>query len=178
MFRSFDEKIFRKAIEEKDYLCLKSYIVSALRFDSTFERGEAQKAIDIINVETPEIFEEYMQKSYEKRLPREEWTEDYFIELTFWFQNNFAIERISHIKEVGKAVYPSLKTMSSVTIMDKQASDMNQHQTGEHKHAPKKRTYTSNPQRASEKKKSTVGPLLTAGALAIVGILLYKILSN
>lgn len=176
MFRSFDEKIFRQAIEEKDYSRLKICAVSALRFDPTFERGEAQKVLDILSAETPEIFEEYAKKTHENYLDRDAWTKDYFIELTFWFQKNFSLERISHIKDVGKAVY-DMVTPSTTSSKEERvpSSSTTSKSSGSRQSTGGSRP---NPQKASEKQFPVAGALLTAGALVLAGILLYKILSN
>ena len=34
---------------------------------------------------------------FEERKPREEWDKRYFTKLTYWFEENFSKERISHI---------------------------------------------------------------------------------
>lgn len=180
MFRSFDEKIFRQAIEEKDYSRLKISAVSALRFDPTFERGEAQKVLDILSAETPEIFEEYAKKTHENYLDRDAWTKDYFIELTFWFQKNFSLERISHIKDVGKAVYGMVKPVVTHSTVSSKEERVPSPSTTSTSSGSRQSTGGSrpNPQRASEKQFPVAGALLTAGALVLAGILLYKILSN
>lgn len=182
MFTSFDENKFRQAILDKNYMHLKVNAVSAISYDPTFERGEANDVIEILKKEVPEIFEEYKQEEYEERLDRNEWDKRYFSKLTYWFQENFAEERLAHIKEVGKAVYPAYKTSSSAVAnpeaANKQSVNAYKTKTTGYENKQEKRTSTSNPQRASEKQFPVAGALLTAGALVLAGILLYKILSN
>ena len=179
MFTSFDENKFRQAIIDKNYMHLKVNAVSAISYDPTFERGEANNVIEILKKEVPEIFEEYKQEEYEERLSQSEWDKRYFSKLTYWFQENFSEERLAHIKEVGKMVYPSQKPiLSSAPRTDKKTTNVNQPKMTVKNTTHEKRTSSSNPQRASEKQFPVAGALLTAGALVLAGILLYKILSN
>lgn len=105
MFRSFDENTFNQAIKDKNYLTLKTIASCTMLADPTFERGEAEQVLSILKEKTPEIFEDYVQLDYEERLDRSVWNKGYFTELTYWFQKNFALERVEYIKEVGRAVH-------------------------------------------------------------------------
>lgn len=184
MFTSFDENKFRQAIVDKNYMHLKVHAVSAISYDPTFERGEANKVIETLRKEVPEIFEEYKQEEYEERLEKSAWDKRYFSKLTYWFQENFSEERLHYIKEVGMAVYGTVKpTVNNVKVPTQEIKEIKKITTDS-------RTSTSsgnrqntgssrpNPQQASEKKFPVAGALLTAGALVLAGILLYNILSN
>ena len=105
MFTSIDENTFRQAIRDKDYLALKVSTVSTMLDDPTFERGETVKAIQILKEQVPEIFEDEVKLDYEERLEKSEWNKRCFTKLTYWFQENFAISRISYIREVGRVVH-------------------------------------------------------------------------
>lgn len=104
-FKSIDENTFRQAIRDKDYLALKVSTVSTMLDDPTFERGETMKAIQILKDQVPEIFEDEVKLDYEERLEKSAWDKRYFTKLTYWFQENFAISRISYIREVGRVVH-------------------------------------------------------------------------
>lgn len=205
MFTSFDENVFRQAIKDKDYLRLKVNTVSSMLDDPTFERGETMKVIKILEEQVPEIFEEYKELGYEKHLEFDAWDKRYFTKLTYWFQENFAKERIAYIMEVGKIVHkdtakkynesnamsskqeerPSQFTkVPSVTQQLKQSekivqkasqSDCLSHPTSKQQ---KKNGSSFNNKRKEEKTGnfSTTGVILTVGALVIVGILLFKFL--
>lgn len=108
MFHSFSEADFWKEIEEKDFLSLKVDTRSAMQTDPTFSGHEVDDVLDVLKKRVPEIFEEEVTLSYEERLDRSKWDKPYFTKLTFWFQENFALTRIPHIKEVGRAVYKDL----------------------------------------------------------------------
>lgn len=108
MFHSFNEADFWKEIEEKDFLSLKVDTRSAMQTDPTFSGHEADDVLAVLKERVPEIFEEEITLPYEERLDRSKWDKPYFTKLTFWFQENFALTRIPHIKEVGKEVYKDL----------------------------------------------------------------------
>lgn len=105
MFTSFDEKNFKEAIKNKDLLTLKINTVSAILNDPTFERGETDKVIRILEEQIPEIFENEVTLDFEERLEKENWDKRYFSKLTYWLQENFAKTRIEYIKEVGRVVH-------------------------------------------------------------------------
>ena len=105
MFRAFDENAFWQAVKEKNFLRLKVNTASAMLDDPTFERGEAEQVLKILEEKVPEIFEDYVVESYEQRLNPEEWDKRYFTKLVYWFQENFAKERVPYIKEVGQVVH-------------------------------------------------------------------------
>ena len=104
-FRSFDIDEFYKAIENKDYGTLKFSIMNSISSDPTFERGETDKAIKILEEKCPEIFEEYKDLGYEERLDPSDWDKEYFSKLTYWLTKNFSKERIPYIKKVGKTIH-------------------------------------------------------------------------
>lgn len=105
MFTSFDENAFYKAIAEKNMMHLKINTLSAIRNDPTFERGETEEVIRVLEKEIPEIFESEVTLDYEERLERDAWDKAYFTKLTYWFRENFAKSRIDYIMEVGRAVH-------------------------------------------------------------------------
>lgn len=108
MFYSFNEADFWKEIEEKDLLSLKVDTRSAMLNDPTFSGHEVDDVLAVLKERVPEIFEEEITLPYEERLDRSKWDRPYFTKLTFRFQENFALTRIPHIKEVGKEVYKDL----------------------------------------------------------------------
>lgn len=190
MFTSFDEKVFRQAIKDKDYLCLKVNTVSSMLDDPTFERGETMKVIQILEDQVPEIFEDYVQFDYEERRERSAWDKRYFTKLTYWFQENFAKERIAHIREVGKAVHQDTAKQyaKSMAMQDKVRPTAPTHPSSKST-APKTErspASASTKQPVSPSVKSSQGAktgnfptaraIFTVGALVLVGVLLLKLL--
>lgn len=153
MFTSFDENAFKKAIAEKDMLNLKVNTVSTMRNDPTFERGETDEVIRILEKEIPEIFEPEVWLEYEERLDRDKWDKGYFTKLTYWFQENFAKSRIDYIKEVGQAVHKDTAKNYAESMFINKATEQN-------------------PIQASEKK----GKLQLVGAIAAVAALMLLVM--
>ena len=81
MFTSFNESNFWKAIQEKDYTRLKVNTVSSMLNDPTFERGETEKVLSILDDQVPEIFEKEVKLDYEERLDRSDWDKEFFTKL-------------------------------------------------------------------------------------------------
>ena len=134
MFTSFKEKDFWKAIEEKDYLCLKTCTICSILQDPTFERGETKEVLDILKEKVPEIFEEEIKLGFEERLERSEWDKRYFTGLTYCLQENFAESRIAYIQEVGKVVHKDTaesyrKSMKKPESLHKQSSQKSDNST-------------------------------------------------
>lgn len=202
MFTAFDETAFRQAIKDKDYLCLKVNTISTMLDDPTFERGETMKVLQILEEQVPEIFEEYVDLSYEERLDRSEWDKRYFTKLTYWFQENFAKCRVEYIKEVGRVVHkdtarkyaesmgkPNLQhqsgkranistTQTKQSVIDGQKADKNKTEIFTTTNTADN-SKNVNPMNAPEEIKRNLpiaGVILAVGALVLVGILLLMIL--
>lgn len=103
MYRSFNENNFNQAIFEKDFLSIRIYALCALRYDPAFDKGESDRVLKKLN-DIEGVYEKFNRADYEE-WRKEKWDEDYFFSLICWMEDNFAKERLSHIKEVGKAVY-------------------------------------------------------------------------
>ena len=97
MFISFDEQAFWNAVSAKNYQHLKINTISAIRNDPTFSGKELADILKVFEDKKLDIFEEERKLSYEYRLDRSQWTKEYFIRLTCWFQDNFALSRLGHI---------------------------------------------------------------------------------
>lgn len=103
--RAFDIDNFKEALKNKNYLTLKVNTCSALLNDPTQMSKAVQTCLTLLKKYTPEIFEKYKKLSYEERLPRDKWDKRYYTKLVYWFQENFAVERLSYLKEVGRVVH-------------------------------------------------------------------------
>lgn len=120
MFRAFDETKFWSAIEEKNYLRLKTDTVSSMLQDPTFARGETEEVIRILQSKVPEIFEEEVFLDFEERLDKADWDKGYFTKLTYWFQENFALSRLDYIREVGRVVHADTEAAYNQSMIDYQ----------------------------------------------------------
>lgn len=125
-FVSFDRADLEKAIKNKNYRWIKGAAMNAMWNDPAFEYGELYELLEILKKEKEkdkdfDIFEEEQKLSYEKRLERSLWDRGYFVELTYWFRENFALSRIPYIEEVGKAI--SKKSPEQDQQIDAQKED-------------------------------------------------------
>lgn len=197
MFKSINENEFRQAIKNKDYTFLKVSTASTMRDDPTFERGETMKALQILQEQVPEIFEDEVKLGYEERLEKSEWDKRYFTKLTYWFQQNFAISRIDYIREVGKVVHrdtaqqykQSMEMNKNKPPVSKRTSpNVSGHASGSQKVAPPKpNAKKESPSISTERKAAkppevkkvnfpVAGVIVAAGALVLAGIVLAKLL--
>jgi len=192
MFTSFDEKAFWKAVEEKDYVCLKVNTVSSMLDDPTFARGETMKVLEILEDKVPEIFEDEVRLDYEERLERSAWDKRYFTKLTYWFQENFAKSRVAYIKEVGKAVHEdtaqkyeaSLKKSSTTQAaqpVKRPAAQAKPNTASKPVSNTRQNIRSANPTQAPTAKGSKfpiVGVIAAAAVLVLAGVLLVKLLGK
>ena len=109
---TFEEKDLDRAINERkekndrNDLWIKGTVMNSIWNDPTFEHGETDRLLEILKQRVPDIFEDEKDMPGEKKIDDPVlWSEDYFAELTYWFRENFALSRIGHIREVGKAVH-------------------------------------------------------------------------
>lgn len=187
MFTSFDEKVFWKAIEEKDYVCLKVNTVSSILDDPTFARGETMKVLKILEEKVPEIFEDEIKLDYEERLERSEWDKRYFTKLTYWFQENFAKSRVEYIKEVGSVVHKDTARKYDASLNNRPSTQTAQ--TVKKPATPARSTTLSKPAgstqqkenptqapTAKERKVPVAGVIAAAAVLVLVVVLLVKLL--
>lgn len=185
MFTSFDEKVFWKAIEEKDYVRLKVNTVSSMLNDPTFARGETMKVLEILKEKVPEIFEEEITLDYEERLKPSEWDKRYFTKLTYWFQENFAESRVEYIKKVGRVVHEDTARKYDASFNNRPIT-----QTVKQPATPARPTTSSksagstqqkvNPTQAptAKKRKVPVVGVIAAAVLVLVAVLLVKLLDK
>lgn len=189
MFTSFDEKTFWKAVEEKDYVCLKINTVSSMLDDPTFVRGETMKVLEILDDKVPEIFEDEIRLDYEERLERSEWDKRYFTKLTYWFQENFAKSRVAYIKEVGSVVHKDTARKYDASLNNCPTTPITQSVkkpvTPARPTTPSKLAGSTqqkvNPTQAptaKERKVPVVGVIAAAAVLVLVVVLLVKLLGK
>ena len=129
MFRAFDENAFWQAVKEKNFLRLKVNTASAMLDDPTFERGEAEQVLKILEEKVPEIFEEYVKLEYEEEVERNAWDKGYFTGLVYCFQKNFAKERVPYIKEVGQVVHRDTAEQYKRSMMQEETSKVRSKET-------------------------------------------------
>lgn len=162
MFRAFNENAFWQAVKEKNFLRLKVNTASAMLDDPTFERGEAEQVLKILEEKVPEIFEEYVKLDYEEEVERNAWDKGYFTGLVYCFQKNFAKECVPYIKEVGQVVHRDTAEQYKRSMMQEET--------------PKVRSKETKAQRVENGNFPIAKAVLAVVALVIVVRVLFKAL--
>ena len=109
---SFDMVDFLSAIDAKDYIKLKNYIINSIRNNPGFRKGgrpcsEATEAFRILKdrkEDLPGLFSKYELQSGEIEFDENNassWNEEYFIRQTFYLEENFCSKRFDHVKKIG-----------------------------------------------------------------------------
>lgn len=168
-FTSFDEQIFYRAIEERDYSVLKTCVISSIRYNPGFRKArgenysEARLAMNILKEKVPEMFERYIVQEEEHAYDvteAETWDREYFIGQTFWLGENFCMERYSHLMKIGQKI---------TNGTDPNFQEPQEQCQAEFQHQPIKVNAHKAPQKTN--------PLLVLGAVALAIIVLVAIVA-
>ena len=100
---------FDNAIRNKEKGGLKALLIGIIGSDPTFSTTEYDEANAYIKAKSEKIngsvlnlVEPYSKQEDEYIKPQEKWDEEYYLMLLVWYRNNYASERLSNIKAVGK----------------------------------------------------------------------------
>lgn len=108
MTRKYDGTVFGQAVQERNLEDIRIYLVSAIDADPWFQSGEFDEKMVFLARQDVDPTVPYAEGAEEFRKEREEWDKPYFFRLTEWLRLNFAPnQRLAHIKEVGRAVFPA-----------------------------------------------------------------------
>lgn len=109
---------FDNAIRNKEKGGLKALLIGIIGSDPTFSTTEYDEANAYIKAKSEKIngsvlnlVEPYSKQEDEYIKPQEKWDEEYYLMLLVWYRNNYASERLSNIKAVGKEVYKNKPTL-------------------------------------------------------------------
>lgn len=109
---------FDNAIQNKEKGVLKALLVGIIGSDPTFSTTEYDEAAAYVKSQSEKIngralnlLENYSKQEDEYTKTEEDWDEEYYRMLLVWYRDNFANERLSNIKTVGKAVYKNKPTL-------------------------------------------------------------------
>ena len=107
MIDSNNSEYFKEIVTNKDYIRIKTYMVSLIHDDPTFETGEYEKAEKyLLDNGLGDIYQKYAKVPGEPgNKDKSQWDEKYFSDRSFALMENFSRERLAHVKEVGKYVY-------------------------------------------------------------------------
>lgn len=109
---------FDNAIKNKEKGVLKALLIGIIGSDPTFATTEYAEAADYLkatsekfNGSTIDLSEPYVKLEDEYTKTPENWDEEYYRMLLVWYRHNYADERLTNIKSVGKEVYKNKLTL-------------------------------------------------------------------
>ena len=102
MFKPSDE--FRKDVEEKNILHIRDELTTIAHEDRGFYTTKFDDALAYAKKANIDgLFDIYDNEPFK---PKEEWNREYWAYVAASLMDNFCEERINHLKEVGRFVYP------------------------------------------------------------------------
>ena len=106
MAQNFSKETFEENIQKKNLWGLRSTVASIIKFDPAFSSGDYEYVRRRLQEEVPEVFFENKLLTNEETIKVYEpgWDEKYLLDLTFYLQENFCLDRIANIRKVGKKV--------------------------------------------------------------------------
>ena len=109
---------FDRAIENEEKGVLKALLIGIIGSDPTFETTEYDEATAYVKAKSEKmngsainLIESYSEQEDEYTRTKESWDEEYYRMLLVWYRDNYAAERLSNIKKVGKEVYKNKPTL-------------------------------------------------------------------
>ena len=154
-------KAMEVAIVEKDFGRIYSSFYTILLSDPGFVNGKFDQVLNELKMRNIEgLFQKYDEKSFKSK---EEWNQQYWDSLASELKDNFCVERIEHLKEVSKFLYPSGQPKQSSVNMAENEFE-----------AQKK---TEQIQLSNHNRKSNIGKLIVVvGVLVIILILVLMLI--
>lgn len=137
---------FDNAIKNKEKGVLKALLIGIIGSDPTFATTEYAEATDYVKA-TSEKFngsainlsEPYVEQEDEYTKTPENWDEEYYRMLLVWYRNNYADERLTNIKSVGKEVYKNKLTLGKAKRQNRTSPQKDtENKTSSNAHSPKK----------------------------------------
>lgn len=109
---------FDNAIRNEEKGVLKALLIGVISNDPTFSTTEYDEATAYVKAKSEKmngsvlnLLEAYSKQEDEYAKPQESWDEEYYRMLLVWYRDNYADERLSYIKTVGKEVYKNKPTL-------------------------------------------------------------------
>lgn len=109
---------FDNAIKNEEKGVIKALLIGIIGSDPTFSTTEYEEATAYVkdksekmNGSVLNLLEAYSKQEDEYAKPQESWDEEYYQMLLVWYRDNYAAERLSNIKTVGKEVYKNKPTL-------------------------------------------------------------------
>lgn len=114
-------KTMEDAIQENDLGKIYSSFYTILLSDPGFANGKFDQALDELKSRNiAGLFQPYDGKAFKNR---DEWSQQYWDCVASELMDNFCMERIEHLKEISKVLYPPVKKDISSGDVNKNRSD-------------------------------------------------------
>lgn len=114
-------KTMEEAIKENDMGKIYSSFYTILLSDPGFANGKFEQVLNELKMRNVEgLFQAYDGKPFKSK---EEWNQQYWDRVASELMDNFCIERIEHLKEVSKVLYPSVKREQASASTSRNQSD-------------------------------------------------------
>lgn len=137
---------FDNAIKNKEKGVLKALLIGIIGSDPTFATSEYAEATayvkatsEKLNGSSINLSEPYIEQEDEYTKTPDNWDEEYYRMLLVWYRDNYADERLTNIKSVGKEVYKNKLTLGKAKRQNRlspQKETVNK--TSTNTHSPKK----------------------------------------
>ncbi|GHU76345.1 hypothetical protein FACS189461_3800 [Spirochaetia bacterium] len=102
-----------KAIRAKDLETVRNIMTTAMVQDPGFSKGVFEERLKrcLASLSNTDIFVPFEGDPINTN--PDEWTKDYYFAQQTKFRYNFSLERLEHLKKVGRKLYPSVETEPS-----------------------------------------------------------------
>lgn len=102
MFKPND--YLKKALDNKNVVRIRSAFTVIAHEDPSFSTGKFNETLEYVKKENIHgVFSPFDGKEFQ---PKENWNEEYWALIVSTLVDNFCMERINHLKEVSKVLYP------------------------------------------------------------------------
>lgn len=153
-------KTMESAIVEKDLGKIYSSFYTILLSDPGFSTGKFDQTFNEVKSRSIEGFlQPYNGKPFKTK---EEWNPQYWDSVASELMDNFCVERIDHLKEVGDAVYPSPNKQIRTEVVDN-----NQNET---------QKKTEQIQLSVYQQKNNTGKILAIAAIIVIILIIVIVL--
>lgn len=110
------------ALNKNSLVGIYSVFYTIAHGDPNFSTGKFRQVLEYVKSRgITDLFQEYDGEQFE---PEEQWDEDYWALIASSLVDNFCMERIEHLEQVGKKVYPNRTAGREDFSQDRNINDM------------------------------------------------------
>lgn len=123
-----NNKIMNEAIETKNIFQIRNGFYTIAHEDRNFSTGYFESTLEYVKRKNiPGLFQPFDGEVFKKE---EEWNEEYWAWIAASLMDNFCEERIQHLKQIGRKIYPKKKE-DQTAAKEKRIPDLRQDRTEE-----------------------------------------------